>query len=372
VPGDGDEYIHDRSHRRAVLEAALWQPELPYSKSLLNNYALESGGWELLPELSTASAPFTTADAERLAQGQALELDAVTNGQEAGKSVGEQVFFEQPMRFDAYLTWIAARPELWDAVGLKANDDGRITGLVKFDDDQGQTQVGMSCALCHSVDGVPGRAKRTLDLGLVRALYAESRGVDGDIYRTWGPGRLDVTDDGVNGPTAIPDLWGLKHASHLNHSGVIEVSGIDTLAVRFETQFILGHRLMARPQRSLIWALAEFVWELAPQPTAVVGEIQGKAIFQAQCSACHKLDQGGAGALIDANTLTSDSTVAFTPNRGTGYYKVPSLMGVSQNGPWLHDGSQPSLKSLLQSGHPHGAALVDSDRSAVINFLKSL
>ncbi|HIN85900.1 MAG TPA: hypothetical protein EYN06_05405, partial [Myxococcales bacterium] len=327
-----DLYMHSREARRDVLEAALWQPELPYSENLLNNYALEKGGWELLPKMTFGTAPVTLQDVDSLVQGKSftvgpgkhLGADVPTN-QADWESLGQRVFFELPMRYDNYLIWLLARPHLFEEVGLVADSAGQIPGLVKFKDHFGKSRVGMTCSLCHSADGQIGRANRNLDLGLVRALYAEAQGIDGSVYRTWGPGRLDVSDDGVNGPTQIPDLFDLQDSNYLNHSGVIAVSGASTLAVRFETQYILGHRMLARPARHLTWALAQFVWNLkssAEEPSP--GNNEGRAVFQQNCGTCHDLTRGGAGDLVAAEQLTSDNTVAYTPERGTGYYKVPS------------------------------------------------
>ena len=73
---------------------------------------------------------------------------------------------------------------------------------------------------------------------------------------------MDVTDDEAVDALAIPDLFGVKHQSHMNTSGAIEILNPATLAVRFETQYIVGHSLEARPDRRLTWALAAFVMGL--------------------------------------------------------------------------------------------------------------
>jgi mono/diheme cytochrome c family protein len=377
APDAAELYLHSKEARRAALEEALWRPELPYSENLLNNYALEKGGWELLPEMPTRTAPVTLEDVEQLQNGKMLDIQEtqelsaeIPNTQDGWLALGKQVFFQLPMRYDDNLIWLLQRPELFEEVGLSANVDGQIPGLVKYKDNFGQIRVGMTCGLCHSGNGQVGRGNRNLDLGLVRALFAESRGVDGNIFRTWGPGRLDVSDDGVNGPTQIPDLFELKNSSYLNSSGVIAVNGPTTLAVRFETQYILGHRMLARPARHLTWALAQFVWNLeTPTSTTTNTEVPGQKVFEQNCGGCHDLTRSGAGGLVDAELLVSDNTVAFTPERGTGFYKVPSLRNVADFGPYLHDGSQPTLDALLQSGHPYGNTLGNSQRAAVLNFL---
>lgn len=355
-------YVEDAAFRRQVLEQALWQPELPYSRGLLGSYGLETGGWELLPTTASLSldGPTPTTHQEWLA-------------------AGEKAFYELPMRRDGYVDWLVERPELWDSVGLEKRADGSVRGLVSYVDAAGIDRVGISCSLCHAKGGHAGFSSRSLDLGLARALYRQAQGLEPGQPGTWGPGRIDVTDDGVNGPTAIPDLWGMKYAGHMNHSGAIEIGGVKaaTLAVRFETQIILGHRMEARPDRRLTWALAQFVLSLEPPPgdasAAPADDVAaGRDVFEQRCAGCHNPDHGFAGGLVHSDMLTSDPTVATTPERGTGYYKVPSLVGVRFGAPYLHDGSAPTLDALLVSGHPSGAALDDLSRTQLTEFLSTL
>ena len=367
-------YLGDAAGRRAALEGALWQPELPYSRSLLANYGLEDAGWELLPVLPVVSRPFYVQDSDTIAQGNALVVDGEPLDMN-DSDLGRRMFFEAPMRYDAYLTWLATRPELWSQAGLDVQEDGSVRGLLAFRDLDGSTRVGMSCSLCHAEEGVAGRASRGIDLGWVRARYAEWRGVSGELFETWGPGRVDVTDDGVNGPTAIPDLWGLEHAQYLNHSGSVAVPTAASMAVRFETQMILGHRMQSRPDRRGVWALMEFVRSLEPDAFALSESpraAEGQTLFDAMCAQCHNPQAGFSGGLVAAQQLTSDPTIATTPERGTGYYKVPSLIRVSQNAPYLADGSQPSLEALLASGHPFGTPPSLDERAALIDYLKTL
>ena len=368
-----DGYLEDVAFRRSTLEAALWRPELPYSQSLLSNYGLDDSGWELLPVIRHASAPLTLADAARMQSGKAPELGETFAPDLDGDAaeLGAWAFNNVPMRRDGYLSWLLTRPQHWAAVGIDAREDGTVRGLVKYEDSFGKVQVGVTCGLCHAAGEEPGRADRTLDLGLARALYAEARGIDGELFRGWGPGRVDVTDDELDSPTAIPDLFGLAGASYLNHSGSIRVAGKATLAVRFETQIILGHRQEARPDRRLTWALAEYL-TLLERPEQEPPSAEETASFEAHCADCHNPERGFAGDLIAADLLDVDPAVALTPERGTGFYKVPSLVGVRDNGPWLHDGSAKTLESILESGHPFGGGLSTTEHDRILSFLNRI
>lgn len=373
-------YLGDRGFRRATLEAALWRPDLPYSRSLLSGYALPAGGWDLLPAMTTPVAPFRVADGEALARGQTLNLDdgravqaSVPPTTEAGwQTLGAQVFDQLPMRGDAWLDWLAARPERWSEVGLTAQPDGTVRGLVRYAASDGAVRVAMTCAFCHSGDGVSGRGDRRRDPGLARALAFEARGLDGTPFRSWGPGRVDVTDAGRDNPTTIPDLFGVSNAAYLNHSGVIRVTGRSTLAVRFETQYILGHALQRRPERALMWALAAYVVSLRPEVPSGDAASVGAELFATKCAGCHVPARGYAGDLIAAEVLAVDPRVADDPERGTGHYKVPSLLGVRHAAPYLHDGSQPDLAAFMATGHPSGAMLTATERTDLINFLETL
>jgi hypothetical protein len=395
TPEEAARYLEDRAFRRETLEAALWRPDLPYSRSLLSSYGLPDGGWDRLPVQASRTAPFTRADADVLARGEALALDdareiavpsaAEVTGDPAGparepdpgadpaeatwRALGATVFDRLPMRGDAWLDWLAARPALWNEAGLSVDAGGRVRGLVRFADARGRVRVGLTCAGCHAGDGVPGRGDRRLNLGRARALYAAARGLDATALEAWGPGRVDVTDTDSDDPTAIPDLFHVGTAGWLNHSGVVRVVGRATLAIRFETQFVQGHRMQTRPERRLMWALASYVASLgteappAPAPPPA---------FTARCAGCHDPARAYGGDLVAAEDLGVDAAVARDPERGTGHYKIPSLRGVSDNAPYLHDGAAPTLAALLAAGHPSGEAIPPAERAALLAFLNAL
>lgn len=372
-PSDSASYLSDPAVRRAELKAALWQPELRYSRGLLANYALPRGGWELLPTQTGESAPLTLADAESLAAGEPLQLDAepLPTTTDDWVTLGRAVFERLPMRYDNYLTWLAGRPDLWERVGLPVEGD-TVRGAVKYRALDGSVKVGIACAMCHGADGVEGKADRRIDLGLARQLFNEAFGIDSPLALDWGPGRVDVSEDGVDAPFAIPDLWGVKHAEWLNHAGVIQIQGPATLAIRFETQYIKGHRMGSRPERAWTWALAQYVNQLeAPAPEGTADPADA-AVFAAKCATCHDPANGYTGGLVPADALITDARAAHSPTRGTGHYKAVSLLGVRHAAPYLHDGRVPDLDTLLAEGHPFGTPIDAAERAALIRFLKTL
>lgn len=387
IESHATDYLEDRAWRRTQLEDSLWMPELPYARKRLAGYALPEGegGWDLLPELGATVMPITRADAERgLDQvpfaGEALAPERTPSTQQEWEALGERVFWHMPMRRDVYLEWVVTRPELWEEVGLETDARGELRGVVRFEDARGKIRIGATCAMCHGADGEAGRASRSIDLGRARVLFAEYTRGDRPAtrpspYAEWGPGRVDVTDDAANDALAIPDLWGVKHLSHLNTSGAIEILNPATLAVRFETQYIVGHALEARPDRRLTWALAAFVLGLqTPTPTMTNSQNTeaGERVFGSACAGCHSPARGFSGGLIPAASLVSDPTAANSVLRGTAFYKTPSLHGISQGGPYFHDASAATLEDVLDVGHPTGAKISDEDRAHLLTYLQTL
>lgn len=354
---DANLFLEDRAFRRASLERSLWQPELPYAAARLDAYGLERGGWDALPE--TVGADLVPAQTPTTREG--------------WMALGARVFWEMPMRWDGYLAWVGTRPDLWDELGFQTDVDGNIRGLVAFTDARGVARTGLTCGACHGAQGVSGRANRDLDLGRARALFLEERGLETAPFDRWGPGRVDVTDDDVDDPLSFPNLFGVGHHRNLNRSGAIDVDGNPfAVAIRFETQYIEGHSFLGRPDRRLPLALAIFVMSLADRAEPASMDAPGAEAFGRVCGGCHDPDRGMSGGLVPAEALTSDPLAAFSRKRGTGYYKVPSLLGVADGGPYLHDGSAASLAEVLDAGHPFGKPLTADDRAAVLEFLSTL
>lgn len=371
-----ERYLGDRAWRRAQLEATLWSPELPYARKRLNSYALPEGGWDLLPELLARSGPVFPGQAVPEELEEALPTVFPTqapNTREEWLALGEQVFWQMPMRRDNYLEWIATRPELLEETGFERNADGSLRGLVRFKDVRGQMRVGVTCGLCHGGGGVAGRTNTALDLGRARQMFNESYGIDGSRFASWGPGRVDITDDLADDPLRVPNLWGTRHQSYLNASGIVRVANPASVAIRFETQYIPGHGLEARPNRVLSWALAMYVLSLEPPASpAVSPEHPGRAVFELQCASCHNPDRGFSGDLIHSWLLTGGVSAAESPMRGTGMMKVPSLVGIGQGGPFMHDGRHAELRDVLEARHPTGAVLSAEERDDLLSYLQSL
>ena len=133
-----------------------------------------------------------------------------------------------------------------------------------------------------------------------------------------------------------------------------------------------------------------------------------------ECQRCHKPESGYASnkltpardfkvpadhaeaANIMSRSAGTDPTLAMQTRRGTGFYKVPSLLGVWYRGPFEHNGScatledwfdarrlrddyvptgwkgPPDTKTRAVPGHEYGLDLSDADLKALIAFLMTL
>ena len=355
-------YENDRVWRRNELEVSLWRPELPYAQKRLVAYALEDQGWDLLPPLNTDVSPVPNIEKRT------LPLTPPTTEEEWIR-LGERVFWEMPMRRDPYLEWLVDQPELWERAGLEKTADGNLRGVAQFTDARGNVRTGATCGFCHGENGEAGRASRQLDLGLGRDLFNANRGVESD-YKSWGMGRVDVTDDGVPDALRIPDLFTIAKRNHINSSASIKVNSLATLAIRFETQYIVGHSMEARPNRVHTWALAAFIFSLTDMKKN--DSVAIPAVFEKKCASCHPVESNFGGVLVPFESLTTDSKSANSVKRGTGFYRAPFLRNTSENAPYMHDGSFDSLEDLLEKGHVNDENLTQEEQQNLLNFLKRI
>lgn len=406
---EGKRFVEDTAYRRAALEASLANPDNMYSALRLGSYALGDRGWDVLPVWNPRSLPVTRELAAALERGERPAVhanapplwDGVTPSTHAGwVALGRRVFFEYPLRAEVFAEWALTKPALAREVGIERAADGSVPGLVVFANVDGQARVGITCAICHTAveSGavVTGRARRSFDYGKLRLAYFDDtrEPVDpllAERMATWGPGRADVTEDNDEDPVAIPDLWGVRDQTALTQAGTIRHGSPLALAIRQDTQLIHTNHQRVRPPRELAWALAMFVYSLAPPPSPHSADAlaeRGKRVFDAECRSCHSNAAYG-GEPIPAPKVGTDPALANGRARGTGKYRPAPLVGIATGAPYLHHGPVRSLEELLSParfamdfagrfgkgaivGHRAGTALSVEDRAALIAFLRTL
>ena len=260
------------------------------------------------------------------------------------------------------------------------------------------------------------------------------------VYDAIPPGVMARQRSSPLYPPQIPDLIGVKDRSYLDRTGLQRHFGAVDL-MRFAALNQGGDDLASfagfipvdapefkklpdpaaksvggRYSDTQLYALARYVYSLEPPPNPNKPDAlaaRGKVIFEREgCGLCH------APPIYTNNRLTpvkgftpsaeayksdkvmnvsvgTDSRLALNTRRGTGYYKVPSLMGVWYRGPFEHNGSVATLedwfdpkrldedyvptgfkgygvKTRAVKGHRFGLDLSEQDRKALIAFLKTL
>ena len=263
--------------------------------------------------------------------------------------------------------------------------------------------------------------------------------VPGAHFDVIPPGVLARHGTSPFSPVQVPDLIGSADRRYLDHTGLQRNRGLGDL-MRYAalnqgadmlsdySGYIPGaDSTGVRPDPTTqtrygddqLYALALYIKSLRPPPNPnSFNDLarRGRAIFEDQdCARCHDPAQGytnhklaiapgfvvppdhPARADIMLNReVGTDPTLATTTRRGTGLYKVPSLLGVWYRGFFEHNGSCATLEDWFDprrledsyvptgwkgpagtkiravKGHDFGLDLNDADRKALIAFLRTL
>jgi cytochrome c553 len=204
-----------------------------------------------------------------------------------------------------------------------------------------------------------------------------------------------------DGPRQTPPLWNSAQTGPFHWS-----AALDELHDVEDTIHTIQHGIGLAPgaeppllglpnagRSADLDALAAFMAQgirapAVPQPTTDLA--RGRALFVAAgCASCHggptwtrsampgpagTLDPDGNG-MVDA-VLYDVGTVNPRDVRGATGFDVPSLLGVGQSAPYLHDGSYWTLEALLASGHPDpdgaGNGLTPEERALLSAFLHAI
>ena len=230
-------------------------------------------------------------------------------------------------------------------------------------------------------------------------------------------------------PAAIPDLIGIKDRLFLDSTGIVRQRSIGDLMryaalnqgadeLTLYDQFRPAGKLPAASTQSRysdeqLYALSLYIYSLKPpdNPNKFDALAQrGYEVFMTEaCDVCHtpplytnNLLTPVAGFKVDPRNndvhnipINTDPNLALNTRRGTGYYKVPSLLGVWYRGPFEHNGSVATLEDWFDlrrlrddyvptgfrgygvttravKGHEFGVSLTLEERTALIAFLKTL
>ncbi len=413
LPNEGPlaAYLDDPTYARAALVASLVNPANGYSQLRLAHYATgKAGDWDGLPEWNPPAERIAASElgrpdgapTDRLGPDAfPLRLPNTTPSEDdpALIALGEAAFFGYPMQIVPALRVALASPENAARYGLWVDASRGVGGLVRAQMADGSVALAATCATCHArrgADGTISAGLPTSSLDLGAAILTDEGlppGISGDPRASWGPGRVDVTTETGVEPVRIADLRPVRWLSYLQQDATVRARDVVALAIRIETLIITSSAGTVRPARVLALALAAYVRSLAstlpPLESANATSPRGAAVFAAQCARCH-VPPALSGPPVALDLVGTDPTIGLSADRGTGTYRVPSLHGVGDRGPLLHDGTVPSLEALFDPGrqassypsrlhgggavpgHPFGLDLVTADRDALVAFLRAL
>jgi cytochrome c2 len=396
-------YLDDPAFRRAELLASLVNPDDGYAALRLQRYGL---AWEALPVWNPRVLPVTVADlgtgsfTRPLGEGaHALTIAPAASAadEDALLALGQEAFSAYPVQLLPDAATALASAEAAAKYGLVTDAaTGQVGGLVRAEMADGSSLVALTCASCHvgvrQGQRVVGAPNEALDLG---RLAVDTGGVPADLVPhllAWGPGRVDVSSADGSEPARIADVRPTRFLTYLQQDATVRQRSVVSLALRLETLVITSHSEDTRPPREVAMGLALAVWALAddlPDTTPVgAAATQGASVLQRACASCHA-PGGLTGAPVPLAVVGTDPTLGLSPERGTGFYRVPSLRGVGSRGALLHDASAPDLAVFFDParvlpgytsgrwpgpvpGHTFDIDLGADDRAALLAYLRAL
>jgi hypothetical protein len=350
-------------------------------------------------------------------------------GQEEWIQAG-QIVFDTPTDYD-----ISGSPSqfrdtsYYSANGIPVTNDGTVPFVKYVVRERGKVEVGvLACGTCHTrvmpdgtvvkgaqgnfpfdrtgpselpdallpvfrrlyklLYGVPWLGERdparALETMPYRDIIALGRAIPAGVQARHGTG-LQI-------PTQIPDLIGVRDRRYFDHTGLVRHRGIADImryaALNQAVDLYSRHgdfvpiaddfRTVPDPYTESpfpfangrysdqeLYALAQFIYSLRPprNPNTTNAQTQrGQIVFtRAGCASCHTPPLYTNNRLtpvsgfnrssenlerydIMRQSVGTDPDLALRTRRGTGYYKVPSLKGVWYRGPFEHSGSVATLE----------------------------
>lgn len=227
------------------------------------------------------------------------------------------------------------------ALGGPAKPSEARVGEAVFYDAKRSHHQWFSCHTCHPDGHTSGRAFDTLN------------------------------DDSQSNPKMTPTLRGVARTAPYTWHGWQE--GLGDAVEKSITETLWGKP----PSKDDVRAVVAFLGTLEhpPSPHLTKGKRseaaqRGKAVFagKARCARCHHGEEYTSKANYDVKL----------PADGSPFEKwnPPTLRGVHDRGPYLHDGSAETLDELLRAPHAPeklgGKAITVDERRDLVEFLKSL
>jgi hypothetical protein len=265
------------------------------------------------------------------------------------------------------------------------------------------TEVGTTCALCHStVDDsfAPGIGKRldgwpNLDLN-PGAIIALSPAVPADakaVYNSWGPGMYDprFNIDGLNTPLVLPPAFGLRDVAKETYTAEGPISYWNAYVAVTQmgghgsfSDDRLGINIVQTPDlvTPKLPALRDYQFSLGvPDPPAgsfdVAAAERGALLFigKADCARCHIPTEQYTD--INREVLHEPEETGMDPSYAlrttTKKYRTTPLRALWQHPPYFHDGSAATLIDVVNHYNGFfGLELTEEEKQDLVEFLKSI
>lgn len=218
-----------------------------------------------------------------------------------------------------------------------------------------------------------------------------------DSRPDWGPGRIDpfnpvkfynlkLPDDGTIGNSDMMPLWDLNQLTDTKREYSLHWDGLNSSLVETSVAGAIGDGMTYQgygDAKDDLEAVMNFIRlqkpPASPFSTALpaddpyhvdAGQVEkGKAVYQDRCAACHEPNGAQFRTVISATELGTDrhridmwteaAKDRYTDYREGGYnwgfhafhktngYLANELTGLWLRGPYLHNGSVPTLRDLL-------------------------
>jgi mono/diheme cytochrome c family protein len=276
-----------------------------------------------------------------------------------------------------------------------------VVGLqAAVDADNRITQLGITCALCHStVDNsvlpgigkrLDGWANRDLDVGTIVALSPAVPPDKKAVYQSWGPGKYDprYNIDGKSTPLTIPPAYGLAEVKNETYTAEGPISYWNAYVAVTQMH---GRGNFSDPRLGIavahspdmvtpkLAALRAYQHSL-PAPPARPGSFdgaaaeRGRALFGRACASCHV---GGRGTDNNAGTLHPPAETgmdgAYAARTANKAYRTTPLRALWQHPPYFHDGSAATLADVVAHyNRVRTLGLTADQQRDLVEHLKSL
>jgi mono/diheme cytochrome c family protein len=293
-----------------------------------------------------------------------------------------------------------------------------VVGVIGKIDDAGElTQIGITCALCHStVDNsfttgigkrLDGWPNRDLNVGAIVGLSPALPDTLKAEFRTWGPGKYDPRHHAFDGtniiplnsptlPVLIPPAYGLRGVGFETYTGDGSISywnsyvGVSQMGGQGNfSDPRIGLTITQKPDRvtSKLSALLDYQLGLAaPVPPSgsfdASAARRGERVFhgKAGCATCHTpptytdVLSGPDPSVPFLHDPAEIGTEPFYAARSaTGKYRTTPLKGIWQHPPYFHDGSAATLFAVVNHyDQQFGLNLSAQQKADLVEFLKSL